>query len=90
MDGPERLRPAARVLHRRVGADSVLLDVASGRYFELNPTGTRIWELLAQGPTRTELVAALEAEFETEAGELAADVESLLEELLRRGLLERG
>lgn len=89
MDGQERLRPAPRVLHRRVGADSVLLDVASGRYFELNPTGTRVWELLAQGPTRTELVAVLEAEFEADAGELAADLESLLGELLDRGLLER-
>jgi len=89
MNGTERLRPAARVLHRRVGDDSVLLDPASGRYFELNSTGTRIWELLAAAPTRAELVAALAAEFEAPTVEIEADVEALVSELSARRLVER-
>lgn len=89
MEASTRLRPAPGVLSRRVGDDSVLLDPASGQYFELNSTGSLVWELLAASPSREELLAGLEAEFEAEPAELEADVDALLAELLGRGLVER-
>lgn len=89
MTGAERLRPSPGVLHRRVGDGSVLLHIASGRYFELDATGARTWELVLEGRTREELVAALAAEYEAAAGEIEADVDDLVATLLARGLLER-
>lgn len=85
--GPSRWRPAPGVLHRRVGDESVLLHLGTGRYFELNVTGTRIWELVPGAATREELLAALAAEFDVEPIELATSVDELLGALRSCGLM---
>ena len=90
MSGSGRLRAAPGVLHRSVGDGSVLLHVASGRYFELDATGARTWDLLHEGGTRDEVVAALAADYEAAAGEIERDVDELIATLLERNLLERG
>lgn len=75
------------VLFRDLEGDAVLLDLASGRYFGLNPVGTRVWTLLASGATVDAAIAALAAEFDADAGQIARDVEALLTEMATRGLV---
>ena len=44
----------------------VMMDVDEGQYYELDPTGARIWTLLETGRSVTDLCDALVAEFEVE------------------------
>lgn len=77
------------VVARKLDDEMVLLNLDSGEYFGLNDTGTRIWELLADGRGRDEVVRRLIEEFEV-AAEVASDhVAALCEELLEAGLLAR-
>ena len=81
------LRPDANVLARRVGDELVLVHPRRNEVFSLNVTGARLWELMSEGRTRSELVDRLTVEFEVtrETAEQATD--ELLGRLEREGLL---
>lgn len=75
------------VLMQAVGDEVVLLDLASERYFGLDPVGTRIWELL---PEREDLAAihlALCDEFDAEPSRIEQDLLSLVQTLSEAGLV---
>lgn len=78
---------SADVIFRDLEGEAVLLDLASGRYFGLNPVGTRVWTLLDGGATVDGVVGAISAEFEADPDEVTRDVDELLAELMARGLL---
>lgn len=67
----------------------MLLDLESGRYFELNATGRRIWELLDEGSSLARVLDRLVAEFDAPREELESDLLTLVGELDREGLLHR-
>lgn len=82
-------RRSPGVLSRDLGDGAVLLDLASGRYFELNATGMRIWNLLGEeaGPAGR-LLERLKSEFEGSEDELTEDLVAILRELEEQGLVE--
>ena len=82
-----RYRVRADVLVRELGGEAVLLDLASGRYFGLNATGRRIFELLDGARPLAAVLEALEGEFEATREELEADLGALVAELESQGLI---
>lgn len=80
---------APKVQHRALEGGTVLLDLASGRYFELNATGRRIWELFDGGSSLARVLDRLVVEFDAPREELADDLVALVAELDREGLLRR-
>ena len=78
------------VLSRKLDDEMVLLNLDSGEYFGLNDTGTRVWELLADGRSREEVIERLIEEFEVPGEVASGHVASLCDELLEAGLLRRG
>ena len=67
----------------------VALDEESLVYLNANPTGSVLWQALARGTTRDELVRALLAEFDVDETTATNDVDRFLADLDARGLLER-
>ncbi|MGH9172106.1 MAG: PqqD family protein [Acidimicrobiales bacterium] len=82
-----RIREDA-VVWRRVVEDMVLLDVDRSVYHSLNPTGTLLWQGIADHLTEGELVDLLVAEFPEASEEAARDVPGFLEALSAAGLIE--
>jgi hypothetical protein len=82
-----RFRPAPRVVAREVDAETVLLDLASGRYFDLDDTGSWVWRRLAAGARLGEVVDELAAEYDAPRERLAADVVAFVAELERERLV---
>jgi hypothetical protein len=80
-------RPSPDVIFRDLNGEAVLLDFGTGRYFGLNPVGTRVWTLLTEGAAVSAIVGIIGAEFDAPLDEIAADVEGLLSELTARGLV---
>ncbi len=66
----------------------VALDEVALVYLNANPSGTLLWQALAEGTTRDALVKRLVAEFEVDEPTARGDVERFLTELDARGLLE--
>jgi len=69
-----------------VGA--ALLNLETKRYYSLNETALRIWELMAAGADLAAIAEAVQREYEIELAAAEARVERFLEELAREGLVE--
>jgi len=87
-----RFRASERALLTELGdGTAVLLDLESKFYFTLNETAVFVWRMLSArdspAPSREQLVAAVVAEFETDAAAARDDLASLLDELSRERLI---
>lgn len=78
------------VVAREVGGETMLLDLASGTYFGLDPIGGRFWQLLEEGKSSGEARDVLLAEYDVTPEVLESDLESLLGELAANGLVTAG
>lgn len=77
------------VMARQVGEECVMLDLANGTYFGLDPVGARVWQCLVEGRTPAGACDAVLAEFDAPREQVEADVARLVEDLEASGLLER-
>ncbi|CAM4042949.1 PqqD family protein [Novosphingobium lubricantis] len=75
------------VVARVVGEETMLLDLASGTYFGLNPVGGRFWQLLEDGLSATDARDALLEAFDVEVAQLDADLADLLGQFAEKGLI---
>ena len=83
-----RVAVPPHVLLQRVGEESVLLHVDKECYFGLDPVGTRMWEALTKAKTVEAAYQELLAVYDVDAGRLRQDLEGLVENLVKNGLLE--
>lgn len=72
----------------RMDDQVVVADMRSGRYLGLDDVGARVWELIGEGATRECIVERLSAEYDVADEVLERDVRRLLQDLLRRRLVE--
>jgi hypothetical protein len=87
MNLSDKVSIPTQVMARTVGDETVILDLASGTYFGLDPVGARIWALMGEGQTLAEICAAMLGEYEVERAQLEVDVLRLAAELAERGLI---
>jgi len=83
----DRLSIPAPVMTRTIGDELVLLHLESGTYFGLDPVGTRIWQLMADGRTLEEVCQAMTEAYEVSREEVERDVLALAESLRERCLI---
>jgi len=72
-----------------MGESAVLVHLSSNQIYELNETGTRIWELLEQGHSSTEINDRLCAEFTVTPTEANEAYDRLRTDLLNQGLVRQ-
>ncbi|WP_191621160.1 PqqD family protein [Marinihelvus fidelis] len=65
----------------------VILDLAEGEYYGLDPVGARFWALLETGVTVAEALDSLFDVFDVGRQQLEADIARLLEDLTAKALL---
>jgi len=70
-----------------VGDETVILDVASGRYFALDAIGGTIWRHLQTPCSVASLCERLMAEYDVPAERCQAEVSALLDQLAQHGLV---
>ena len=68
--------------------ESVILNLANGTYYGLNPVGAAVWELLREPRTVESIQQEIRNAYEVEAERADADVLALLEQLLAAGLIQ--
>lgn len=70
------------------GSDTVLLDVETSKYYDLNLVASRIWQLLEQPRSPDELCETLQDEFDVDPADCKAQVEAFLKQMCDKGLCE--
>ncbi len=71
-----------------LGNEAAILNLKSGVYYGLNSIGARVWRLIQQPRTISELRDTVVAEYEVDAATCERDLLSLLTDLAEAGLLE--
>lgn len=84
----KRLEVRRDVLTRELRGESVLLDLASERYFGLDDVGTGMWRALTAADTIEAGIAALLAEYDVAPAQLRSDVADFVQKLADAGLVD--
>ena len=88
MDAGTRVVAARDQVSVEVEGEAVILSLADGVYYGLDPVGARVWTLLEQPRAVAELRDAVVAEWEVDAPTAERDLLALLDALAERGLVE--
>ena len=78
---------AEHVVAQKAGDEAVLLELAGGRYFSLDPVGSRIWALCDGRRSVRKIAAEISREYDADLHTVERDVAELLEELEREQLV---
>lgn len=84
----DRVTVPPHVLVRFLDKESVLLNIETERYFGLDETGTRMWELATAAPRIEVAFQQLLDEYDVQPELLRANLTDLLSQLVENGLLE--
>jgi Coenzyme PQQ synthesis protein D (PqqD) len=76
------------MLSAEIGGEAVMMSIEKGAYFGLNPVATRIWDLIEQPKSLSELIAAILGEYEVSAEQCEADVREFTADMIERGLAQ--
>ncbi|MBD0264339.1 MAG: lasso peptide biosynthesis PqqD family chaperone [Tolypothrix sp. T3-bin4] len=71
-----------------LGGEAVILNLKTGVYHGLNEVGARIWNLIEQPSSVSDIKQILLQEYEVEAQQCDRDLKALLEDLLAAGLID--
>ena len=75
------------VIFRHLGDEIVLYHLGSDRFYELNGTAARFWELLNAGNDAPQVQEKMLEEFAIDPAQLAGEAEALLDSLRKEDLI---
>ncbi len=71
-----------------MNGDMVMLNIHTGKYYNLGTIGGEIWNAIGTPTVVSELIHRLECEYDVEQAECEEQVLSYLHQLLSEGLIE--
>ena len=83
----QTITPSPDVISQEVSGETVLLDLNSENYFGLDEVGTRIWQLIKETGKLQAVYDTLLAEYDVSEEQLLADLEKLIVEVEKIGLI---
>jgi len=81
--------PSADVDSAGLDGEAVLLNWQDGRYYTLNPMGSKVWELLDGEGSLAKTIAGVCDRFDVSPETARRDVVQLIREMLKAGLVVR-
>ena len=81
------IKPNPNVIFRRLDDQIVLFHLESDRFYELNSTAARFWELLNEGNDEADIREQMLTEFVVDRTQLSAEAEALVESLRQEDLI---
>lgn len=88
IDSQSRLVAAPDQVSSDLGGEAVILSMRDGMYYGLDAVGARVWELLQQPRTVSELRDAIVEVYEVDPARCESDLIDLLREMAGRGLVQ--
>ena len=84
-----KVAPSADIMLRKVGDESIVLDLKTERYLGLDDVATRIWEVVTTAGSIQSAYDALLTEFDVDPERLREDLDEFVQELLQLGLVHQ-
>lgn len=84
------LSRVAEIVAAEMDGETVMINIDTGKYYGIDPIGSKIWGYLAAPKTLAELVDALVAEYDVDRDHCKADVTEFLTYMSGEGLVKLG
>lgn len=75
----EKYERNPNIIDGELDDNQVMMHIEKGKYFGLNPVGKRIWELIAEPKSFSEIIGQLLLEFDVTEEQCAKEVKAFLE-----------
>lgn len=83
-----RLRPRGEeVAAKVIDGEAIIINLANGIYYSMDKVGGLIWDLVQVGYSLEEIIVAVTERYDASREQVQADVQELVEELLRENLV---
>lgn len=76
------------VLVQPLNGELALLNLNDERYFTLDDTGTRMWDVLTSSPSIGHALERLQGEYDADSGQIGHDLDALLRQLVEYDLVQ--
>ncbi|MFY9587375.1 MAG: PqqD family protein [Actinomycetota bacterium] len=76
-----RYKVSPRVINETIDGEAVMINLASGNYYILDPIGAEIWTYVERAASVGEIVDGLSARYEGSSADIESAVDGLLTEL---------
>ena len=83
------LRRVEDLPFQKLGEQTLVIVSGTREVHRLNETAGRIWELLERPCTSVDLLRVLTEEYDVDSPEATRELESVLEEMSRKGMIEK-
>jgi coenzyme PQQ synthesis protein D (PqqD) len=83
----ERFHISPHAVAKEMGNSVVLVHLGTEKIFELNATAARIWDLLAEGLTREDILSRISEEFDVPREVAAQEIQELLSSLISENMI---
>jgi coenzyme PQQ synthesis protein D (PqqD) len=80
---------AANVVAADIGAETVVLNIGNGNFYQLNATAARVWTLLESPATLSMLCTRLVERYDVTPEACRRDVSEVIEQMRAGGIVER-
>ena len=81
-------KKSTQILSSTIDDEVVMMSSEKGMYYNLNPIGSRIWDLLEAPQTIESLCAQLMDEYDVDEATCKQETEEFIQSLAERGLIE--
>jgi hypothetical protein len=76
------------ILASDVDDEKIMMSIAQGQYYSLDPVASRVWELIQKPVMVSDLIDALLLKYDIDRETCEGDVLTFLEDLNEKGILE--
>ena len=90
MNLSDKVTISTQVMARVVGDETVILDLANGTYYGLDPVGARIWQMMSEGQMLVQICEVMLSEYDVTRENIERDVAALGQTLLDKNLVSIG
>jgi hypothetical protein len=88
MPGEALVVNSNQVVHETIEDEVILIQLERANYYSLAGSGKEIWEMICAGIAPAAILERMEAAYQQENGEVAADLERLITQLREEGLVQ--
>lgn len=78
-----------RIVSEVIDGEAILLDLTTGSYFSADHVGAAVWSLVSAGVPVETTAQVIADRFEHDLAKVTEDVEAFVDDLYRRGLIQR-
>jgi len=86
----EKYRRNEQIIDGELDDNQVMMHIEKGKYYGLNPVGKKIWDILENPKSLSEITAILLSEFDVTEGQCIQEAQIFLDKAVQYDIIKKG